>query len=159
MIMKTAVLINMSSNNGNAGKKWLRIESVVKNKLPVDTLFIKYGESDNFEEMLKSLIEGEGITRFISAGGDGSFNLLVNSLAEISGRFEQFSCGAIGLGSSNDFLKPVKEKIDGIPLKINFSDFFGFKWIPKNSFESKAYSFILYPIATSPFCAADSSTV
>jgi len=119
--MKAAVLINLSSNNGNACKKWLRIKSEVKKRLPEDTIYICYEMPVSLKNLMKSLISNERVTRFISAGGDGSVNLLINSLAQISPGMEQFTFGAIGLGSSNDFLKPKTEKIKGIPVKLDFS--------------------------------------
>lgn len=59
----------------------------------------------------------------ISAGGDGSIHYLCNSLIknEMIDR-TKITIGAIGLGSSNDFLKPLQRSIHKIPLKINVNN-------------------------------------
>lgn len=71
-------------------------------------------------ELLRKLID-LGVDHFISAGGDGTVHHLTNSLIDIEGisNCTNFTIGAVGLGSSNDFLKPVNRKIKGIPVKID----------------------------------------
>ena len=121
--MKTAVLINGFANNGSAGKKWDHIEDDVKSIMPVGTLYIHFSETDNHNSLMETLINEYKVKNFISAGGDGSINNLINTLAGVTNyQLEPYSIGAIGLGSSNDFLKPVKHKISGIPVKIDFEN-------------------------------------
>ena len=121
--MKTAVLINLSSNNGNALKRWNLIEKEIKEILPPDTIYIHYYPPFEMKKTLQQLINRHQINYFVSAGGDGSLNFLVNSLGElINYNFNNFCLGAIGLGSSNDFLKPVKKHIKGVPVKLDVPD-------------------------------------
>ena len=119
--MKTAVLINGFANNGSAEKKWDHIENEIKNNLPVDTLYIHFSETDNHISLIETLVNEYQVKNFISAGGDGSIHNLINTLAQVTNfQIAPFCIGAIGLGSSNDFHKPVKRKIKGIPLRIDF---------------------------------------
>ncbi|WP_320112181.1 diacylglycerol kinase family protein [Draconibacterium orientale] len=121
--MKTAVLINGFANNGLAEKKWEHIKEEVKNRLPAGTLYIHFSETDNHISLMETLINEYQVKNFISAGGDGSINNLINTLAQVTNsELNPFSIGAIGLGSSNDFIKPVKHKISGIPVRIDFEN-------------------------------------
>ena len=120
--MKTAVLINYSSNNGNAAKRWAVIENDIRKMLPPNTCFIPYETPCNLKNILQSLIVCEKTVNFVSAGGDGSLNCLINELAEITGSgLTKIRIGAIGLGSSNDFHKPFGKQVRGIPVKIDFT--------------------------------------
>ena len=119
--MKTAVLINYSACNHTGKQKWLQIREKVISLLPGDTIYIPYETPFNTKKCLSDLIRNEGVTSFISAGGDGSINLILNSLMELTdGRLAGICLGAIGLGSSNDFLKPNGLQIKGIPCRIHF---------------------------------------
>lgn len=120
--MRIAVLVNYSANNGAASKKWQLIEKKVKAMLPSDTIYFQYNTPCNLENIIRTLIFRFNVKNFVSAGGDGSLNCLLNSLAKINqNHLTEYCIGAIGLGSSNDFHKPVKNQIDGIPVKIDFS--------------------------------------
>jgi diacylglycerol kinase family enzyme len=62
-----------------------------------------------------------GVNCFISAGGDGSANYLLNELMNLREEGEgPFFLGGIGLGSSNDFMKPVRGKIAGLPVRMDW---------------------------------------
>jgi diacylglycerol kinase family enzyme len=71
---------------------------------------------------------GEALDRgekhFVAAGGDGTVNLLLNTLLALRpDRESGLALGAIALGSSNDFHKPVQpwQCTAGISCKIDFS--------------------------------------
>ncbi|MDX8340335.1 diacylglycerol kinase family protein [Draconibacterium sp. IB214405] len=121
--MRTAVLINGFANNGSAEKKWDHIEDEVRKNLPIGTLYIHFSETDNHISLMETLVNEYRVKNFVSAGGDGSLNNLINTLAQVTNyQLKPFSIGAIGLGSSNDFLKPVRRKIRGIPVRIDFEN-------------------------------------
>lgn len=65
-----------------------------------------------------------GKTEFIAAGGDGTVNLLLESLIEQARPYllPHVKVGAIGLGSSNDFHKPFRKEssVRGVPTTVNF---------------------------------------
>ena len=118
---KIAVLVNMDARQGIAGIVWEKIKSQVLNYLPVDTVVVTYNIPINMDEVIKELFEQKGVNGFISAGGDGSLNIILNALIKMNKKFpSNLFLGSIGLGSSNDFLKPHLNKIQDVPVKINW---------------------------------------
>lgn len=146
--MKTAVFINYSANNCNGGIKWTRIRKKVLQILPENTIVIPYEVPFDLNRRIKQLIRDEEVRFFISAGGDGTLNLILNTILNTAGRTSKDYClGAIGLGSSNDFFKPFTNTIDGIPVKIN-ADFKNLNDVGKVTFfdeknEHKSRFFII----------------
>ena len=71
---------------------------------------------------IKRVLETNEDPCLISAGGDGSMHSLVNVVLNrpnTEGRYTPL--GAIGLGSSNDFLKPFSRFIKNVPVRINMT--------------------------------------
>jgi len=119
--MKTAIFVNYSANNQSAKRKWLKIREKVMSHFIEKPIIVSYEAPFNLKKSLNRLITKEGVEFFVSAGGDGSLNYLLNALISISGHHSKAYCiGSIGLGSSNDFLKPYKTLIDGIPIKLDY---------------------------------------
>lgn len=118
--LNKVVIVNPYCHEGKGWKRWLRIRDEVNQKLsvPVKEVVIEKGLS--LEEVFSALHDLSANTCIISAGGDGTIHFLVNYLlAYKQKQLESISVGAIGLGSSNDFLKPFGEKIRGIPVRIS----------------------------------------
>jgi diacylglycerol kinase family enzyme len=116
------LLLNTRANAGNALKKWDRI----KNSLPIVEFESGYKMDKNSyknPEISKAILNGE--RKFIAAGGDGTINYLLNAILSNPSKtiIDDIQIGAIGLGSSNDFHKPMKSShlINGIPCKIDFT--------------------------------------
>lgn len=122
--MKTVLLINNSANNGAAYNKWKSIENTVTDRLPPSAIILETGSPyDHFTEKVNSLMR-EGYSCFISGGGDGSLNHLLNAILTMKNECAaDMFIGAIGLGSSNDFLKRKNTHINGIPARINTGGF------------------------------------
>lgn len=117
--MKTAIFINRSANNGNAQEKWLKIQNYLSETKLSDYRVIEYDVPFDYSSKLQSLIKDENVTCFISGGGDGSVNFILNSLINLSKDFlDQIILGGIGLGSSNDFTKP-QVLVNQIPVRLN----------------------------------------
>ena len=91
-------------------------------RLPSAEAEIVLEKGVNLTEVLPALLSSDEKLCFVSAGGDGSVHYLVNHLLTTPrNSTQQVTLGAIGLGSSNDFLKPFGEKIRNIPVRINRS--------------------------------------
>jgi diacylglycerol kinase family enzyme len=117
------LLLNTRAYGGNALKKWDRI----KNSIPIVEFEaghkIDKNSHENFD-ISNAILKGE--RKFIAAGGDGTINYLLNEILSNPSKtiIDEIQIGAIGLGSSNDFHKPMYScrLINGIPCKIDFTN-------------------------------------
>ena len=74
----------------------------------------------HIESQVKTALD-DGFRTFISAGGDGSANFLLNLLMQKTGEnAKHLWLGGIGLGSSNDFIKPKRHFINRLPTRLNW---------------------------------------
>lgn len=120
--MKVAILVNKSANNGEAFTKWKKIKSCLGLLKYSDPTVIEYDVPFDLQECLDDCINRRKIRHFISAGGDGSLNYLLNTLGKThQNELEEFTVGGIGLGSSNDFIKPVGNCLHDIPVRADSS--------------------------------------
>ncbi len=117
------VLLNPSAGGGTALKKWARIEPEMRRRwgsFEVQCL-------DRFTPpgALVSALVDAGERQFVAAGGDGTLNAVVHAIMSALPEERQASVaiGAVGLGSSNDFHKPMVPgcAIAGIPCAVNFA--------------------------------------
>jgi diacylglycerol kinase (ATP) len=119
--MKAAIFINYSANNHRAKYKWLQIQEKVVSLFPEKPIIVTYETPFDIKQSLIKVINENGVDFFVSAGGDGSLNYLLNALISLKGANSKAFCiGSIGLGSSNDFLKPYTNLIDDIPIKLDY---------------------------------------
>src|SRR5215203_3885270 len=117
---QAVIIINPRCHQGGGWKRWLSIRNEVLQSFhcPVEQYVLEKGiEIDTLIKDLSYLDRNY----IISAGGDGSMHLLANTLLNNpSVNRDNIILGAIGLGSSNDFLKPFRRKIKNIPVRINY---------------------------------------
>jgi diacylglycerol kinase family enzyme len=116
------IVVNPSAGGGKGLQRWREIEPRVREILgPFNAVIVR----DPVEVrglVTEQLAAGE--TDFVAAGGDGTVNLLASCLVEhISDTdLRRVRLGAIGLGSSNDFHKPMRaeHQIAGTPCRLDF---------------------------------------
>jgi diacylglycerol kinase family enzyme len=105
----------------NKGRsKWEKIRESFRNRIG-EFQFEEIKSPSAFPGQVNAAVEG-GERVFIAAGGDGTVNLLLNSLMNSSAaEKKELVLGAVGLGSSNDFHKPFRPKtfIGDIPTRLN----------------------------------------
>lgn len=118
------ILLNRNACGKTADLKWKKIENEILNRIGDFTLI---DSAENVEASLFAQLQ-KGECKYISAGGDGTLNFLINFISKRvdPNIFRKIQIGAIGLGSSNDFHKPFssEKSIAGIPTRINFSKTF-----------------------------------
>lgn len=116
------ILLNRYSNDGRGLRRWKKFKPELEGKYLRDNYTLIY----DFEVFSKRLHrEFERGERFlVAAGGDGTINFLLNQIMSMRKRERtQLTMGAIGLGSSNDFHKPLSEDryLNGeVPVKLDY---------------------------------------
>src|SRR5437016_2873987 len=93
----TLVVLNPNAHGGRARQLWHRITR------PAGWTVV---DRDYSGAVSSAVHNGE--RSFVAAGGDGTVNALLNAIVACENRppLEEFTLGAVGLGSSNDFHKP-----------------------------------------------------
>lgn len=132
------LLLNTYAGGGSAEKKWEYIKSSVQNKFK-DLKVILLDRKADVNNIIKDAIKNDE-ENFILAGGDGTVNQFINKLIDYTDKkdIKGIRIGAIGIGSSNDFHKPIYNYlIPRIPAKINF-----------NSYEQRDVGVIKYKAGT-----------
>jgi diacylglycerol kinase family enzyme len=117
------IIINPYAGAGKAREKWKKIETQIFQRLgSVKLVFLS--EKTSMKDCVYDLLNQDH-QHFIAGGGDGTVNLLLQSLLNLvtPSQLSKIKIGAIGLGSSNDFHKPLKiqHMIHRIPCKFNFT--------------------------------------
>lgn len=115
------IIVNPNANFGKGLKRWRIVEKEIMARFSnAKVVFSK--SISHVEEIVNQNITQE--TVFISSGGDGSINTLLNAIVSNCKKEEdlkKYTIGAIGLGSSNDFHKPFTNTkcINKIHCKVN----------------------------------------
>lgn len=118
------ILINPNASGGTALRKWDSVKHDLMNKLN-NPAFVFLNGAGSMQTIVGDALN-KGETDFISAGGDGTLNLMLNSIitSSAASQINKIKIGAVGLGSSNDFYKPcsIDKMIKKIPVKIDFEN-------------------------------------
>lgn len=116
---KKSVILNANCKGGKGLEYWKKVyPSLEESYGPFEVhVSCDKGKSQN---IIKQLIE-QGERTFVSAGGDGCMNLLINSIIAHKKQIplSEFTIGAVGLGSSNDYHKPFTKKVQNIPVRLD----------------------------------------
>jgi diacylglycerol kinase (ATP) len=112
------VYLNKHAACGTGGRRWAKIERALRPRLGEATVEEICSPEGLGDQVRRALDAGE--RTFVAAGGDGTVNLLLNALMCSASAGTGLTIGAVGLGSSNDFHKPLagRPTIRGVPLRI-----------------------------------------
>jgi diacylglycerol kinase (ATP) len=117
------ILVNPKAAGSTALRKWEKVSWRLLRSLEHPRVQILDGAASTGEQVREALLGGE--RDFIAAGGDGTLNVLLNAMLEhaTEEQLPQLRIGAVGIGSSNDFHKPVtgSNLIDGIPCRVDLT--------------------------------------
>jgi diacylglycerol kinase (ATP) len=119
------VVLNPRSNGGAAAKRWPAVRSAMQRLRP-DAHIVTPASAAEARCVITTGIAA-GHDAVVVAGGDGTVNLALNAIMDAATdqpRSPQIALGAIGLGSSNDFHKPItpERALAGAPARINVRD-------------------------------------
>lgn len=116
------VFVNPTAGGGRALRTWSGIEPIVRQRYGCVDVHIATDHSATVSVVRTTLAEGQRF--FVAAGGDGTVQRVLQALMEVRpGGSTPLRLGAIGLGSSNDFHKPLRpeQRIAGVPSKLDAS--------------------------------------
>ncbi|WP_372768261.1 diacylglycerol kinase family protein [Lutibacter sp.] len=104
MNTKWFVIINPTSGNGAAKKKWIPIyNELKKQQFNFDFSFTEH-KNHSFEILKKAL--KQGITKFICVGGDGTLHTIVNGILSLNPvNISEIKLGIIPIGTANDWVR------------------------------------------------------
>ena len=117
------LILNKYAAAGRATKNWEKVKSIIYTMF--DEINVVDIDKDNLmDNSIKEAIKNDE-KDFIIAGGDGTINLFINRLIGTTDvkEIKNVRIGAIGIGSSNDFHKPLYNQnlIAEIFAKIKFN--------------------------------------
>ena len=112
---KAVVILNPFSHGETGRKRWEKVKPFVETRFELEII----ETTGDWKERLGQAID-QGVRVILAAGGDGTVHDALNALgSRASPRLSEFTLGGIGLGSSNDFHKPILNPVLGIPVKID----------------------------------------
>ncbi|HQR21756.1 MAG TPA: diacylglycerol kinase family protein [Burkholderiaceae bacterium] len=117
---RALVVLNPAAHGGTGARRFEAISPAVASRLDA-TIVLGRADAAWIGEVHSAL--ARGVRVFVSAGGDGTAHALLNALIDAPGRppLASLTLGAIGLGSSNDLLKPVRTRIDRVPVRLDLA--------------------------------------
>ncbi|MEV6390174.1 diacylglycerol/lipid kinase family protein [Nocardia xishanensis] len=125
------VILNPQSNAGTALQRWQPVERALRERHPGMTVELP-ADADQAVKLVRAQLEtpdGGAPEVIVAAGGDGMVNLVLNAIMDPETDrprrgAERVALGAIGLGSSNDFHKPLRpaSTIAGVAVRVDAAD-------------------------------------
>ncbi|NQV77231.1 MAG: diacylglycerol kinase family lipid kinase [Lutibacter sp.] len=104
MVEKWLVIVNTTSGNGAAKKKWPLINNeLLKQNFKFKVVFT---ESKNHATKIIQDSIKQGFTKFICGGGDGTLHTIVNGVLSLNPiNISEIKIGIIAIGTGNDWIK------------------------------------------------------
>ena len=114
------VFLNPAAGGNRARERWDRIAPRLATDKKIQLQLLEE-RTDGSQILVDALRRGE--TEIVAAGGDGTVNFVLSLLMQqqVADSLGSVTLGAIGLGSSNDFHKPVTSTIEDCPCKLDFA--------------------------------------
>jgi diacylglycerol kinase (ATP) len=112
---RALVLLNAAARAGRARVLWSGVEAKVR------SLYAFHLEPVEAADWAVMEALRAGTRCFLAAGGDGTVHALVNALLSAGAPLSECTIGAVGLGSSNDFHKPLAAGAGSVPLRLDLA--------------------------------------
>jgi len=115
---RALVILNPRARRGAAASDYDRVRSQVEAGFRVRDAIL-----DGTGEWLRAVDRArrEGVERVVAVGGDGTVHAVANAIlgdGSGTGAWSGVTFGAVGVGSSNDFHKPCRTRLRGVPVRI-----------------------------------------
>lgn len=111
---RALVVLNPRARRGAAARDYDRVRAQVEAGYRVrDAVLDGTGEWVRAVERARR----EGVERVVAVGGDGTVHAVANAILG-QGAWRGVTLSAVGVGSSNDFHKPCRTRVRGIPVRI-----------------------------------------
>lgn len=116
------IFLNSRANRSTAGRAWEKIEPALQQQGYATRLWPVESREKLSQQVAEALAKGG--TRLIAAGGDGTLQTLLDAILtapSFEKQKESIALGTIGMGTSNDFHKPLAAErlIAGYPCRIH----------------------------------------
>lgn len=109
--MRALAIVNPRARRGRGLARYAAVRREIEQSFAVDEVLL-----DEDGRWIEALDHARGRDRVIAVGGDGTVHAVANALlSEGVGA----TLAAVGVGSSNDYHKPVRRSSAGIPLRID----------------------------------------
>jgi diacylglycerol kinase (ATP) len=111
------VVLNPAARHGTGLARYRRVAALLEARYALSTVILD--REARWRDELREALDG-GTRHIIAAGGDGTVGAVASAIVAARGPvpLESVTLGAVGLGSSNDFHKPVTTAAEGVPLRI-----------------------------------------
>ncbi len=111
------ILLNPQAGGGSAARRWPAVARALPPQFngPV----VELDREGRWREAVHEACAAS-VRTFVAAGGDGTVGSLVDALLSERGATSggRPTVAAIGLGSSNDYHKPVQARESGVPVRV-----------------------------------------
>jgi len=116
--MRALIVINRAAHRGEALRRYVRVQDVVESGL--ESRHVALDAAGAWKRALDVALR-QGVRLVVAAGGDGTVGAVANALVEREAAvaLEDIRFGAVGLGSSNDFQKPMRTVTRGVPIRMS----------------------------------------
>ena len=118
--MTTAALValNPAAHQGAALRRFAQVRVALQRTFALSV--VETTIDDSWRAAVEDALEA-GTRVFLAAGGDGTVHRLAGAVLAARGdtALDDIAIGGVGLGSSNDFQKPVESTVNGIPVRVD----------------------------------------
>jgi len=112
------VALNPAAHQGAALRRFAEVRPLLARTFGISV--VETTANDSWKAAVEEALDS-GTRVFLAAGGDGTVHRLAGAILAARGNvpLDDISLGGIGLGSSNDFHKPVTAAVNGIPVRVD----------------------------------------
>ncbi len=118
MTTPALVAFNPAAHQGAAVRRFAPVRAALERTFAVSV--VETTTDDSWRAAVGEALEA-GTRVFLAAGGDGTVHRVAGAVLAARGddALDDIAIGGVGLGSSNDFHKPVGARVNGFPVRAD----------------------------------------